>query len=173
VLEMTAGPTISPEAEDKEEWEQPSCKVNCKEALTTAETLLYFMKNQDDVHYVDLFTNWWVHMKNRKQNRPTEKSNKNYELSDKMTLRKNVYYFFTYVSQCEYVYFYVQICICYYFAYIDDDNSNKIHFALTMFFNYPGPCFPQLSRIIGALLRSTVVINDEEANSNSWLLKFY
>jgi hypothetical protein len=38
------------------------------------------------------FTNSWVHKKNKK-NRPTEKSNKNYGLSAKMTLRKNVYCF--------------------------------------------------------------------------------
>jgi hypothetical protein len=30
------------------------CKVCCKEALTAAETLLYFMENQDDVDCVDL-----------------------------------------------------------------------------------------------------------------------
>jgi hypothetical protein len=33
---------------------------------------------------------------------------------------------FIYVLQCEYVCFYVQICINSYFAYMDDDNSNKI-----------------------------------------------
>jgi hypothetical protein len=35
---------------------------------------------------------------------------------------------FIYVLQCEYVCFYVQICIIRYvhFPYMDDDNSNKI-----------------------------------------------
>jgi hypothetical protein len=35
---------------------------------------------------------------------------------------------------------------------MDDDNSNKIEFALTVFFDYPGPCFPHLPWIIGTLL---------------------
>jgi hypothetical protein len=30
------------------------CKVSCKEALTAAVTLLYFMENQHDVDYVEL-----------------------------------------------------------------------------------------------------------------------
>jgi hypothetical protein len=34
----------------------------------------------------------------------------------------------------------------------DDENSNKIFFALTVFFDYLGPRFPQLPWIIGALL---------------------
>jgi hypothetical protein len=55
------------------------CKVICKEALTAAETLLYFMENQDDADHVDL-----------SQISPTEKSNKIHGLSDKMTLRKIV-----------------------------------------------------------------------------------
>jgi hypothetical protein len=48
--------------------------------------------------------------------------------------------------------FYVQICISSYFAYMDDDNSNKIQFELTVFIDYPGPCFPNLIWIVGALL---------------------
>jgi hypothetical protein len=42
------------------------------------------MENQDDVDYVDLFQ-----IRGYIKNRPTEKPNKNYELSDKMTSRKN------------------------------------------------------------------------------------
>jgi hypothetical protein len=53
--DMTAGPSISPEAENKEELVQTPCKASCKEA---AKTLLKFMENQDDddcdYDYVDL-----------------------------------------------------------------------------------------------------------------------
>jgi hypothetical protein len=48
------------------------------------------MKNQDDVDYFDLLQIRGYMRKIKKQNRPTENSNRNYRLSDKMTLRKNV-----------------------------------------------------------------------------------
>jgi hypothetical protein len=49
------------------------------------------MENQDDVDYVDLLKiRGYIRKIKKKQNRPTEKSNKNYGLSDKIALRKNV-----------------------------------------------------------------------------------
>jgi hypothetical protein len=44
------------------------------------------------------------------------------------------------------------VCVSSYLAYMDDDISNQIEFAFSVFFDYPGPCFLQLPRIIGALL---------------------
>lgn len=35
---------------------------------------------------------------------------------------------------------------------MDDDKSNKTEFPLTVFFDYLGPCFLQLPRIIEVLL---------------------
>jgi hypothetical protein len=76
------------------------------------------MENQNDVDYVDLLQ-IRGYMKNWKQNRPTEKSNKNYRLSDdKMASRK--IFFLQYECVC-----FCKICISSYFAYMDD-NSNKM-----------------------------------------------
>jgi hypothetical protein len=69
--EMTEGPSISPEADDEEKLVQPSYKVSYKEALTAAETLLYFMENQDDIDYVDLLQihEYITKIKNKMANR--------------------------------------------------------------------------------------------------------
>jgi hypothetical protein len=45
------------------------------------------MENQDDIDYVHLLQSQ-ICKKNEKQNRPTEESNKNYGISDKMTLKR-------------------------------------------------------------------------------------
>jgi hypothetical protein len=64
-----------------------------------------------------------------------------------------------YVLQCECIYLYVQNIISSYFAYVDD-NSNKVQFTLTVFFNYPAPFFPLLPRIIAPVpyLPTNVVV---------------
>jgi hypothetical protein len=47
--------------------------------------------------------------------------------------------------------FYIQIYVSSYFACMDG-NFSKVQFALTVFFYFPGPCFPQLPQITGTLL---------------------
>lgn len=55
-------------------------------------------------------------------------------------LKKQIFIIFKHVFQREYVCFYVQINTRSYFADIDNDNSDKIWFLLTVFLDYPGPC---------------------------------